>query len=95
VENHGKLNEDGLVLAEIRTEDRSLSATEGACYTVCARFEVATLHQLLRLVRGVRRSGVRSEGLGLGANMCGVVCRCVCDHIREHSSCVGGWRLSV
>jgi hypothetical protein len=54
VENHGKLNEDGLMLAEIRTEDRSLSATEGACYTVCTRFEVAALHQLLRLVRGVR-----------------------------------------
>lgn len=53
-ENHGKLSEDGLVLAEIRTKDRSLSVTEGACYTVCARFEVAALHQLLRLVRGVR-----------------------------------------
>jgi len=51
VENHGKLNEDGLMLAEIRTEDRSLSATEGACCTVCTRFEVAALHQLLRVLK--------------------------------------------
>ena len=49
-DNHGKFSEDGLVLAEIRTEGRSLSATEGVCYTVCARFEVAALHQLHRLV---------------------------------------------
>lgn len=35
VQSLGKLSDDGLMLAEVRTEDRSLSVTEGACYTVC------------------------------------------------------------
>ena len=68
VQSHGKHSEDGFVLTEMRTEDRSLSATEGACYTVyCDVTSTAEVSACRRKHVGSVRG---TEGSG------GELCRC-------------------